>query len=1072
MIQKRNRPKLTTKTLASGVTTEEQEVSMAVKATAGKLYCVDLAGSERAKKSGARGSRMEELKAINMSLSALGNCISALAEVSGGKSAHIPYRDSRLTRLLQDSLGGNAKTTLIVTIGPSVEHLTETLNTLQFGQRAMRVVMHAKINQEIDYKSLAIQLQSELDTKDDIIHHLENQLKIKTEIIVRHGLDPNMKIPSIPEEKKPAGIAKAELTKLQADHSKEVARLKSMLNEDAAQHEAAMEEEIDRITIKYEKQIAEEKSENGSLQDRLAQTEDELLNAQGKVGQKLLDLERDKAASREEVARLESELKAVESEKVERLSELHQERDDLSSKLEEASRELQQALANHAEISTQMLDSSGERSELRQQMLALKEEARESKERLDTALDLNSGHDLKSAEREESHQLELLTLSEKLTKAQGEVQEVQIKLSSKQSEANQAEAKRAEAEEGRKTTQSKLDEAISEVQLQKKEGQVAVAEAKGTASERDEAMRQRDVSQKELIKLQEALAAEKAKSTSAGLDLTSLESASKLKDDEATQLRSDMLASTAKADELTRKLKFAQEVETSLEAKVSALEESLKGEIALKEGAYASLNQATSIAKEELAASKAMFVDVEKKRASLERSLEEALAAKEASEKSLAASQAETSEKSSAFQDVTESLVQKQAEVEKLLTELKRGSSEQEGLLTRVSGLEADLETERDANAELSSQAGVLVREKETSSKKAEQVTASLEALKLQHSDLNKEQSRLAAELTGSQESLTNLHQQIESQTEDSNRSGNELKGEVSMVRAELASRDQDLVQAKAELAKLDAETARLTSLKESSSQACADLQDKLEALGEEASQAHAEVVTLENKLDSIASKLEETIAQRDAEGKAKQSAERSLQESRESASAATAASGERVAGLEKELAVATGSLKELEAIKAQSILEFRDMQGVLEETKEELCRTHETLEAEVEAGVVNKTKHGESASAKDKAHEAKLEEVSKEREMLKGQAAELVETLSAKEEAAVEVSQALAMANGESRSLGREVERLNRLQNEAEQALSEAHQTNKAHEASLKHHAEGWAALSGTSSNRTHMSI
>jgi hypothetical protein len=92
-------------------------------ATAGKLFCVDLAGSERAKKSGARGSRMEELKAINMSLSALGNCISALADSAMGKSTFIPYRDSRLTRLLQDSLGGNAKTTLIVTLGPSEAHL-------------------------------------------------------------------------------------------------------------------------------------------------------------------------------------------------------------------------------------------------------------------------------------------------------------------------------------------------------------------------------------------------------------------------------------------------------------------------------------------------------------------------------------------------------------------------------------------------------------------------------------------------------------------------------------------------------------------------------------------------------------------------------------------------------------------------------------------------------------------------------------------------------------------------------------------------------------------------------------
>ena len=66
---------------------------------------------------------MEELKSINMSLSALGNCISALADSSAGKKAHIPFRDSRLTRLLQDSLGGNAKTSLVVTIGTALTSL-------------------------------------------------------------------------------------------------------------------------------------------------------------------------------------------------------------------------------------------------------------------------------------------------------------------------------------------------------------------------------------------------------------------------------------------------------------------------------------------------------------------------------------------------------------------------------------------------------------------------------------------------------------------------------------------------------------------------------------------------------------------------------------------------------------------------------------------------------------------------------------------------------------------------------------------------------------------------------------
>ena len=73
----------------------------------GKLNLVDLAGSERQSKTGATGERLKEATKINLSLSALGNCISALAD---GKSQHIPYRDSKLTRVLQDSLGGNTKT--------------------------------------------------------------------------------------------------------------------------------------------------------------------------------------------------------------------------------------------------------------------------------------------------------------------------------------------------------------------------------------------------------------------------------------------------------------------------------------------------------------------------------------------------------------------------------------------------------------------------------------------------------------------------------------------------------------------------------------------------------------------------------------------------------------------------------------------------------------------------------------------------------------------------------------------------------------------------------------------------
>ena len=82
----------------------------------GKLNLVDLAGSERQAKTGATGDRLKEATKINLSLSALGNVISALVD---GKSQHIPYRDSKLTRLLQDSLGGNTKTVMCANCGPA-----------------------------------------------------------------------------------------------------------------------------------------------------------------------------------------------------------------------------------------------------------------------------------------------------------------------------------------------------------------------------------------------------------------------------------------------------------------------------------------------------------------------------------------------------------------------------------------------------------------------------------------------------------------------------------------------------------------------------------------------------------------------------------------------------------------------------------------------------------------------------------------------------------------------------------------------------------------------------------------
>ncbi|NWR79491.1 KIF3C protein, partial [Centropus unirufus] len=112
----------------------------------GKLNLVDLAGSERQSKMGERqGERPKEASKINLSLSALGNVISALVD---GKSTHIPYRDSKLTRLLQDSLGGNAKTIMVATLGPASHSYDESLSTLRFANRAKNIKNKPRVNED------------------------------------------------------------------------------------------------------------------------------------------------------------------------------------------------------------------------------------------------------------------------------------------------------------------------------------------------------------------------------------------------------------------------------------------------------------------------------------------------------------------------------------------------------------------------------------------------------------------------------------------------------------------------------------------------------------------------------------------------------------------------------------------------------------------------------------------------------------------------------------------------------------------------------------------------------------
>ncbi|KAF0028333.1 hypothetical protein F2P81_019420 [Scophthalmus maximus] len=141
----------------------------------GKLYLVDLAGSEKVGKTGAEGTVLDEAKMINKSLSSLGIVISALAE----GSAYIPYRDSKMTRILQDSLGGNCRTTMVICCSPSSFNDAETKTTLQFGQRAKTVKNTVTLNVELTAEQWKSKWEKEKEknkTLKNTVNWLENEL--------------------------------------------------------------------------------------------------------------------------------------------------------------------------------------------------------------------------------------------------------------------------------------------------------------------------------------------------------------------------------------------------------------------------------------------------------------------------------------------------------------------------------------------------------------------------------------------------------------------------------------------------------------------------------------------------------------------------------------------------------------------------------------------------------------------------------------------------------------------------------------------------------------------------------
>lgn len=140
----------------------------------GKLSLIDLAGSERAAKTGNRGIRMIEGANINKSLLALGNCINMLHENNVKQQQnYIPFRDSKLTRLLKDSLGGNCRTVMIANIAPSSSNYEDTHNTLKYANRAKNIKTRVQRN--------VLNVEYHVSQYTDIIANLRSEIKVLKE---------------------------------------------------------------------------------------------------------------------------------------------------------------------------------------------------------------------------------------------------------------------------------------------------------------------------------------------------------------------------------------------------------------------------------------------------------------------------------------------------------------------------------------------------------------------------------------------------------------------------------------------------------------------------------------------------------------------------------------------------------------------------------------------------------------------------------------------------------------------------------------------------------------------------
>ncbi|GAB0136290.1 hypothetical protein EsDP_00004596 [Epichloe bromicola] len=275
LIQRKSKPKT-----AAGA---EKRLSMPLEAMTGqemgvttdsKLHFVDLAGSERLKNTGAQGERAKEGISINAGLASLGKVISQLSSRQSG--SHVSYRDSKLTRLLQDSLGGNAYTFMIACVTPAEFHLSETLNTVQYAQRARAIQSKPRIQDQIrsshgsdDNPRRANAAPNERSERQN-----ERELELQNQL-----LDAQENYSALSQRH--ARLI-AELARARENESEETGQNGDTSADDRLNRSNSFAQAVEQVVLEYEKTIQSLEQSLSSTRTTLSNTETSLLEKETK----------------------------------------------------------------------------------------------------------------------------------------------------------------------------------------------------------------------------------------------------------------------------------------------------------------------------------------------------------------------------------------------------------------------------------------------------------------------------------------------------------------------------------------------------------------------------------------------------------------------------------------------------------------------------------------------------------------------------------------------------------------------------------------------------------------------